>query len=78
MKRPDYFVCLDSANRRHLCKDFQITLAPHDYAGYWDEIVERLKLATWWNARRPPEATAGRVWEGRPAMLDAIYYVPTT
>ena len=76
MKRPDYFVCLDAANRRRLFDDFAINVALHDYEGYWDKIVERLKLATWWNARRPREATAGRVWDGRAAMLDAIYYAP--
>ena len=76
MKRPDYFVCLDGANRRRLLADFDINVVLHDYDGYWDKIVERLKLATWWNSRRPREKTAGRVWDGRAAMLDAIYYAP--
>lgn len=78
MKRPDYFVCLDVANRLHLLKDFGVSVSRHDYEGYWDKIIERLKIATWWNARRPTEATAGQVWDGRAAMLDAIYYTPTT
>lgn len=77
MKRPDYFVCLDGANRSRLLHDFGVNVPHHDYEGYWDKIVERLKLATWWNARRPREATAGQVWDGRAAMLDAIYYPPT-
>lgn len=77
MKRPDYFVCLDGANRRRLLEDFEISVSRHDYEGYWDKIVERIKLATWWNARRPTQAIAGRVWDGRAAMLDAIYYTPT-
>jgi HKD family nuclease len=76
MKRPDYFVCLDGANRRRLLDDFDINVVLHDYDGYWDKIVERLKLATWWNSRRPREKIAGRVWDGRAAMLDAIYYAP--
>ncbi len=74
MKRPDYFVCLDAANRRNLLKDFNVSVPLHDYEGYWDKIVERLKLANWWNARRPTEANAAKVWDGRVAMLDAIYY----
>lgn len=78
MKRPDYFVCLDGANRRGLFKDFGITIANQDYEGYWDEIVERLKIATWWNARRPTEFFAEQIWNGRAAMLDAIYYVPSS
>ena len=76
MKRPDYFVCLDDANRRKLLSDLGVKLKLHDYDEYWDKVVERLKLATWWNARRPREETASRVWDGRAAMLDAIYFVP--
>lgn len=76
MKRPDCFVCLDGANRRLLLNDFGINVPIHDYEGYWDKIIERIKLATWWNARRPIEAISGRVWDGRTAMLDAIYYTP--
>jgi len=77
MKRPDYFVCLDRANRGHLLSAFGVNVPLHDYVGYWDQIVERLKLATWWNARRPSAAIAAQVWDGRAAMLDAIYYEPT-
>lgn len=36
MKRPDYFVCLDRANRPHLLPDFGVTLPTHDYEGDWD------------------------------------------
>lgn len=76
MKRPDYFICLDGPNRAKLLEDFGINMKLHDYEKYWDEIIERVKLSTWWNARRPREIAAGQVWDGRTAMLDAIYYDP--
>ena len=74
MKRPDYFVCLDNANREKLLGSFGVKIANQDYEGYWDKVIERIQLSTWWNARRPTEATAGQIWDGRAAMLDAIYY----
>lgn len=77
MKRPDYFVCLDEANRTRLLDAFGVKMTSHDYEGYWDKVIERLKLAAWWNARRPPKSKDAGVWDGRVAMLDAIYYEPT-
>lgn len=73
MKRPDQFVCLDSRNKQGLCKDFGIAQIGMDYDRYWEEIVERILDAPWWNVRRPSGA-AGAVWNGRAAMLDAIFY----
>lgn len=74
MKRPDYFVCLDSANSAGLFRDFGVSVKRHDYEGYWDKIIERLMLADWWNAPRPKNRLAAAVWDGRAAMLDAVFY----
>lgn len=77
MKRPDYFVCLDSANRKKLSEAFGIKIINnHDYAAYWDSIVERLCEAKWWNSRRPKSGEERDVWDGRAAFLDALYYEP--
>jgi HKD family nuclease len=76
MKRPDYFVCLDAANKKQLFADFEISMNNHDYERYWDEVVERIILSDWWNARRPTDEIESKVWDGRAAMLDAIYYKP--
>jgi hypothetical protein len=76
MKRPDYFVCFDSANKRGLCGAFEITLGNHDYARYWGSIVERLLLSRWWNSPRPTANKEMKVWDGRAAFLDSLYYVP--
>ncbi|MFZ1570035.1 MAG: phospholipase D-like domain-containing protein [Thiolinea sp.] len=74
LKRPDQFVCLDSKNRRTLCIDFGIASTKMTYASYWDEIIERILDAPWWNSKRPRSAEQSAVWAGRAAMLDAIFY----
>lgn len=74
LKRPDQFVCLDSKNQDGLCSDFGITRTGMTYDRYWDEIIERILDAPWWNSKRPEDATEAAVWDGRAAMLDAIFY----
>lgn len=76
MKRPDYFVCFDSANRLGLSKAFGTTINHHDYMAYWDSIVEPVCDSRWWNSAKPKREPASQVWDGRAAFLDAIYYVP--
>ena len=76
LKRPDYFVCFDSKNEKELCKDFGIKQTGMDYERYWEEIIERIIDSVWWNEPRPRNALAGTVWDGRAAMLDAIFYRP--
>ena len=76
LKRPDYFVCFDSKNKKGLCKDFDIKQSGMDYERYWDEVIERITDSAWWNELRPRNTLAGTVWDGRAAMLDAIFYRP--
>ncbi|MCC7137782.1 MAG: phospholipase D family protein [Planctomycetes bacterium] len=73
MKRPDYFVCLDSKNRAGLRKAFGIRGAC-GLAEYWDSIVERIRSAAWWLADAPTAGEDAEIWKGRAAMLDALYY----
>lgn len=75
MKRPDYFVCLDSKNKRKLCEDFGITRQV-DFDNYWDKVVARLTDANWWNAPAPKSKLERRVWKCRAAFLDARFYEP--
>jgi hypothetical protein len=75
MKRPDYFVCLDRANKVGLSDAFGIKINNHDYDAYWDSVIERICESKWWNSRRPKDNYARQVWDGRTAFLDAIYYV---
>ena len=76
LKRPDYFVCFDSKNKKELCRDFEIKQSGMDYERYWEEIIERIADSAWWNEPRPRNALAATVWDGRAAMLDAIFYRP--
>jgi len=45
-----------------------------DYERYWDEIIQRILDSPWWNSEAPNSNDALRVWNGRAAMLDVIYY----
>lgn len=73
MKRPDYFVCLDSKNKERLCKSFEIS-ASVDFEKYWDSIVERIIDSVWWTSSQPEGNQERLVWESRAAFLDAIFY----
>ncbi|OYW86666.1 MAG: hypothetical protein B7Z20_06940 [Sphingobium sp. 32-64-5] len=77
MKRPDFFVCVNGGNKPGLAValDFRPTMLTLD--NYWDWVIEPIRQAPWYNAPRP----TGRdmeLWDARVAMLDAIYYAPTT
>lgn len=76
LKRPDQFVCLDSKNKKQLCKDFGIKQSGMGYERYWDDVVCRIMDSAWWNSPRPKQKEAEQVWLGRAAMLDAIFYQP--
>lgn len=74
LKRPDCFVCLDSKNKSNLCKDFGIKSSDMTYERYWDELICRIHDSVWWNSLEPAVQLEQRVWNGRAAMLDAIFY----
>ncbi len=73
VKRPDYFVCIDSKNKSGICKDLGLTASSLHLADYWRAVVEVIMLSTWWNAARPT-GPDGPAWDARTALLDAIYY----
>jgi hypothetical protein len=74
-KRPDYFVCLDSKNRRKLCKAFEISQSV-DLDDYWEKVVERITDSNWWNSLEPAEELERRIWKCRAAFLDVRFYEP--
>lgn len=76
LKRPDYFVCVDSKNRRELCAAFQVRVSLN-LIDYWDSLCERIHEAAWWLAPEPNVDDASRdVWLGRAAFLDVLFYEP--
>ena len=74
LKRPDYFVCVDSKNRDKLTEEFKIRKTGMDYERYWEEIVGRLIDTPWWNSPPPSDTIELQAWQGRAAMLYAIFY----
>ncbi|MCO6538469.1 MAG: phospholipase D family protein [Gilliamella sp.] len=76
MKRPDYFVCLDGQNRPALCKDFGIP-QKIDLETYWEQIIARIIDSVWWSSSCPDDSRKKeekQAWNGRVAMIDAIFY----
>lgn len=73
MKRPDYFVCVDTKNRKRMARDIGFVPTTLDFAKYWETVIEPIMEAPWWGIARP-RGDSGRLWDGRVAMLDAIYY----
>jgi hypothetical protein len=73
MKRPDTFLCLDSANRLGLAESFGFTRGElYTYEGYW-RLHEALWKCPWFKSRRP----VGReraIWHARVALVDAFFY----
>ncbi|HLH74364.1 MAG TPA: hypothetical protein VFB13_17535 [Reyranella sp.] len=73
MKRPDYFICLNRKNRVKLGRDIGFAPTTLDFEKYWTNVIEPLTESPWWQKVRP-RGDAGRLWDGRVAMLDTIYY----
>ena len=75
MKRPDYFICLNSKNRNRLKNDFKIS-SVINLNNYWEEVIERIMDSNWWDSPKPSNLSDISIWNARAAFLDAIYYDP--
>jgi hypothetical protein len=75
MKRLDYFVCVDSQNKRELAADIGFAGNALSLDSYWDFVIEPLMTAKWWTSRRP-SGPDRRIWDGRTALLDVMFYTP--
>lgn len=78
MKRPDTFVCVSSANRHGLCDAFGTSFSTLDLSNYWDRIIVPMQLSPWWLYERPNSPLEKRIWYNRAALLDSIYYDPSS
>lgn len=75
MKRPDTFLCVDSANLKKLARDVGMKRPDKlDYERYWTEVVERFQQTPWWQSPKPKSGNEVKAWHARAAMLDAIFY----
>lgn len=77
MKRPDYFVCICKPNKRQLADAFSTKYSTINLENYWERIIEPMHLMPWWQQDMPADEVEQKVWAGRAAMLDAIYYDPS-
>ncbi|MFZ4857863.1 MAG: phospholipase D family protein [Desulfuromonadaceae bacterium] len=74
LKRPDYFICYNGANRRNLCEHLQIIQAGMNYNRYWTDVVSNIINSDFWNSPQPVDNMELNVWHARAAMLDAIFF----
>lgn len=72
IKRPDTFICIDSKNKKNLCKAFRIPQAHLTLDSYWELIVERVKRMAWYEERGGTRDKAIKNYQV--AMLDCFYY----
>lgn len=71
MKRPDYFMPINSANRAGVRELYGKT--PSTVRSYV-EMLESLWAMEWWKAPEPKDPLESRVWHGRVALLDSVVY----
>ncbi|ESQ87636.1 hypothetical protein ABAC460_18345 [Asticcacaulis sp. AC460] len=71
MKRPDVFMCVDGKNKKRLKKALGSSVTLENY---WDTVVETVRTAPWYTFDCPTEKTEQKIWKGRVALLDAIFY----
>ena len=74
MKRPDYFFCFNSKNKKAFSKEFGIPASRIDMENYWEEAIERIIDSNWWNSDAPNDENEKIVWSARVAFLDALFY----
>ncbi len=74
MKRPDYFVCLDSKNRKNMCDEFGIRYSQMTLERYWTDIIQRVQDCEWYKNANTINELEIRIWNNRCALLDSICY----
>ncbi len=76
LKRPDVFVPVNRANAERVCSAFGVARTTTKLDNYWSRIILPLQLVPWWRAARPKKRLEAKIWDGRAALLDALYYRP--
>ena len=78
MKRPDVFVGLNDANRAGISQAFGTAPTTLKLNNYWERVIIPMQNSPWWLRPRPRAALTGRIWDNRAALIDSIYYNPST
>lgn len=74
MKRPDVFVCINAANKQDLCAHFGVAPSTTGIENYWKRIISPMMQTDWWQSSKPTDPLEEKIWNGRAALLDVIYY----
>lgn len=75
MKRPDVFVCVNSANKDQLASYLNMPPSRLTLKNYWNEVIEPIRQSTWFNT--PKDSAKGKeYWKYRVALLDILIYEP--
>ena len=76
MKRPDYFICLDSKNKQQFCSDFGLKDSEITVNTYWDKVVKKIFGCLWWgkNISELKNELEQNTHTYRVAFLDKLYY----
>ncbi|EEA03715.1 conserved hypothetical protein [Burkholderia sp. H160] len=74
LKRPDYFVCVDNANKNKLSEAIGVKKVQLTIDTYWTHVIRPLLCSPWRNAERPADDLEGRIWDARMAFIDAFCY----
>ena len=75
IKRPDVFVCIDSKNKRGICKAFNIPLSRLTFENYWELIVGRIRNSVWYSEKTKGDVIINKIKKYQVALLDCFYYV---
>ncbi len=76
LKRPDWFVAVNNANRGSLCAALAVAPSTLSLDNYWNSIVVPITMSDWWNHPRPTTRAEARIWDNRAALLDSLFYEP--
>jgi hypothetical protein len=41
---------------------------------YWERIILPIMQTEWWGSPMPDDEIEARIWRGRAALLDVVYY----
>lgn len=73
MKRPDYFLCLNSKNKSDLTEAFEIK-GNVNLDEYWTRILERIYESAWWNDTTHKSEIESKTFSYRTAFIDNLYF----
>ncbi len=73
MKRPDYFFCFNSKNRKGIAKAFEIK-ENLNLIEYWDLVLEKIYQSEWWNDISIKDDIELKTFNYRTAFIDNLYF----